>query len=328
MINVLQVGMGPLGVKIAEYILEKESMQTVAAVDLDSKICGRSLSSLSAKLPSKVIISKNLSAVLIHDIDIAILTTSSSMESITPQIENILDCGIPVVSTCEELTYPWQNDEELANRIDAKAKQKGVAVVSTGVNPGFLMDALPSMLTAVCKKVDHITVSRIQDASSRRLPFQQKIGAGLGLDQFQNKVNAGSLRHVGLTESMQFIADAVGWELDHVEDVISPIVAVKMVETDKMKIPEGFAQGVKQLGRALSNGEEKIKLVFEAAVGTGISYDEIKITGQPNIHSRIEGGVHGDVATCSIVLNVIPKLIKCTPGLKTMGDLPIVSFTS
>jgi len=73
-------------------------------------------------------------------------------------------------------------------------------------------------------------------------------------------------------------------------------------------------------------GEERIKLIFEAAVGTGVSYDEVKISGTPNIYSKIEGGVHGDIATCSIVLNTIPKILSASPGLKTMADLPIVTY--
>ena len=84
--------------------------------------------------------------------------------------------------------------------------------------------------------------------------------------------------------------------------------------------------GVRQEGRAFYGGEEKIKLIFEAAVGSGTSFDEIKICGTPDIHSRIEGGVNGDIATCSIVLNAIPNVLAASPGLKTMADLPIVSF--
>ncbi len=328
MINILQVGIGPLGKKTYQYITEKMSMRTVAALDINPALIGKDLGEIVNQIPSGIKVFDGISNVPDLDkVDVAVLTTSSSMKAIYPQVEQLLNYGLPVVSTCEELTYPWDADREIASALDKKAKEMNVAVVSTGVNPGFLMDTLPSLLTGVCKSVEHIEVKRIQDAQTRRVPFQKKIGAGLTIEEFEKNVENKTLRHVGLTESMQFIANAINWKLDQTEDVISPIVAEDNITTDAMSIAKGEAMGVRQIGKALVNGEEKIKLIFEAAVGTGVSYDEIKITGQPNIHSRIEGGVHGDIATCSILLNAIPNVLKASPGLKTMGDISLVSFT-
>lgn len=327
-IRIMQVGIGPLGIKINQFIDERESMKTVAAVDINPKLNGADLGKLCQGKESGIIIEKDYSKINTTDIDVAILTTSSSLASIEPQIKQIIELGIPVVSTCEELSYPWENDKTISTRIDDAARQSNVSVVGTGVNPGFLMDTLPSMLTSVSQKVDYVLVNRIQDARTRRVPFQKKIGAGLSLSDFQKKVSDGSLRHVGLTESMQFIASALGWEVDETEDIISPIVATQNITTPSMNIAKGDAMGVRQIGRASYKGKEKIKLVFEAAVGSGSSYDEIKIQGEPNISSRIDGGVNGDIATCAIALNVIPSLLKSNPGLKTMRDLSLVSYRS
>jgi len=323
----MQIGLGPLGLKISQYIDDKKSIETIAAVDIDASLTGKDLGSLSGFAENGVKIKKAIGDVEnIADVDVVVLTTSSSLKAISKQIAPIIDLGVPVVSTCEELTYPWDTDPEIAQSLHKRAIDNNVAVVSTGVNPGFLMDTLPAMLTGVCKEVTSIHVNRIQDAESRRLPFQKKIGAGLSMEQFDEKKAAGTLRHVGLTESMQFIADAVGWELDKTEDVISPVVAEKQVITKDLNIAPGNAIGVRQEGRAFFKGKEKIKLIFEAAVGTGVSYDEVNILGEPNITSRIEGGVHGDIATCSIVLNAIPNILNTKPGLKTMKDLSIVSI--
>lgn len=327
MINILQVGLGPLGIKTYQYIVEKKTMRTQAAVDINPQLEGKDLGVLAGLEKDGVSVKKSLSEIEnISDIDAVVLTTSSSLIAIESQINEILDLGLPIVSTCEELTFPWTTDKAIADSLDAKAKAKGVAVVSTGVNPGFLMDTLPSMLTSVCKKVEHIKVNRFQDARTRRVPFQKKIGAGLTLEEFETRKNDGSLRHVGLTESMQFIAHSVGWKIDHTEDVITPVIAKEDIKTEAMNIPKGYAMGVRQVGKASFLGKEKIELVFEAAVGTGTSYDEVLIKGQPDIHSKIDGGVHGDIATCSIVLNTIPNILKAKPGLRTMQDIPLVSF--
>lgn len=326
-INILQIGIGPLGVKIAQFIEGRAGLKTIAAVDKSADLIGRDLGEVCGSTKTGIVIKSNIAeAIKKKKPDVAVLTTVSDMKRIVPQIEEILAHGIPVVSTCEELSFPWKTAPKLAKRLDEAAKKTGVAVLGTGVNPGYLMDALPVFLTAVCQDVRSVTVSRFQNAQYRRIPFQKKIGAGLSLEAFQLKIEDGSLRHVGLTESIHLIASRMGWQLDRTEDLISPVVAKQKVETPAMAIPKGHATGVRQEGNGYVNGDAKIRLIFQATVGEKESYDEVVIEGTPGIRSKIEGGVNGDVATCAITLNAIPQLLRSTPGLKTMVDVAPVSF--
>jgi len=329
MIKILQIGMGPLGIKIAKMIAERNGITTVAAVDINPTLKNVDIGVLYGNEEVGVYIYNDLKeAVEQTNPDVAVLTTVSDMTRITRQIENILELGLPIVSTCEELSHPWDEVPELAQQIDEKAKAKGVAVLGTGVNPGFLMDTLPITLTAVAQGVDKIRVNRFQDAQYRRIPFQKKIGAGLTLDQFATKIEEGTLRHVGLTESMQMIAQRMGWKLDKTEDIIQPVVASETITTPAMTIKKGDAMGVRQVGRAYVGEEVKIELIFQAAVGEAESFDEVFIEGNPTIHSRIQGGVNGDIATGAITINSIPRVLEATAGLKTMMEISPVSFFS
>ena len=155
--------------------------------------------------------------------------------------------------------------------------------------------------------------------------FQKKIGAGLTLDEFAARKADGSLRHVGLTESIQFVARQLGWKLSGTEDIIEPVIVQEQITTNDMTIEPGMAAGVRQTGNGYVNDEIKIKLIFQAAVGEPSSYDEVQIGGEPDIWSRIEGGVNGDIATCSIVLNALPSILKAPAGLRTMSDIPMIS---
>lgn len=326
-IKVIQVGIGPLGKQIANYISERPNIVTVGAVDKQSHLIGMDLQQSYGAPPSGVEIKENVRDALDGvEADVAILSTVSDMERITPQIIELVELGLPVVTTCEELFFPWDESPELAQRIDEAAKRNQVAVVATGVNPGFLMDTLPTVLTTLCQRVDSIEVNRFQDAQFRRIPFQRKIGAGLSIDEFETKKAEGTLRHVGLTESMQFIAHKLGWELDHVEDIINPVIAKEDIDNHAIKIKKGHTTGVSQIGRAYSNDHLRISLIFQATVGEPESYDEIYIKGEPNLNFKIAGGVNGDIATSATILNAIPALISASPGLKTMGDIPITSF--
>ena len=326
-IKVVQVGIGPLGVKIANFIAERKGITTVAAVDKNPNLIGMDLAQTYGAEETGVIIKKTLSEAIQNiDVDVAILATVSDMERVTAQIEEIVGHGIPVVSTCEELYFPWDEAPTLAQRIDEAAKKGGVAVIGTGVNPGFLMDTLPTLLSTACQNVESIEINRFQNAQFRRIPFQKKIGAGLTLTEFETKKEAGTIRHVGLTESMQFIANRMGWELDHTEDIVNSVIAQEDIQTPDLLIPKGHVTGVSQIGRAYSEDQLVISLIFQATVGEKESYDEIIIKGEPNIQSKIKGGVNGDIATSAVIINTVPQIIKASPGLKTMGDIALTSF--
>ena len=150
------------------------------------------------------------------------------------------------------------------------------------------MDALPIMLTGVCERVEAIRVDRIQDARIRRLPFQQKIGAGLTREQFQKKVDDGSVRHVGLAESVSMIADALGWKLDRLTDEIQPKIATETVASEFLAVDAGYVCGIIQDGIGYRGGEPVITLHMEAYLGAPESYDAVTISGLAGDH--VEGG--------------------------------------
>lgn len=328
-IRVIQVGLGPLGRKMIEFMLQRTGIEVVGAVDKSADLAGKSLREICGASAPELTVKSSVAEVLATaKADAVLLTTVSDMERITPQVKEIVALGLPVVSTCEELSYPWETSPQLAKAIDQAATKAGVAVVGTGVNPGFLMDFLPLAMTAICQDVEKIRVERIQDATFRRIPFQKKIGAGLTLKEFEAKKQAGTLRHVGLTESMQMIAARMGWKLSRTEDLLTPIIAEKSITAPAMTIKSGDAAGVQQIGRGFVDGKERITLCFRAAIGEPDTHDSIEISGSPSFTSRIEGGINGDIATCAITINAVKQILRVSPGLKTMADIPAVSFFS
>ncbi len=324
MLNVIQIGVGPLGQKVVNYALQRNGIQIVGAVDPAPHKAGKDLGILCGGDPLDVTVRETLDKALEEGrADIAIITTLSSLERIESQITAVAEAGLNMVSTCEELSYPWQSSPQIAARIAEACKKNGVTCLGTGVNPGFLMDYLPAVLTSVCQKVESIRVTRVQDASVRRIPFQQKIGAGLNGREFQNKKEEGTLRHVGLTESIQMIAKALHWNLDRVEETLEPVVAEQAEGAGYKMIENGNARGVEQIGTGFINDEPKITLHFKAAVGEEKSYDKIEIKGMPSFTSVIEGGINGDIATSAITVNALSAVMKSAPGLKTMLEVPV-----
>ncbi len=309
---------------MVRLVAKKPLLDIVGAVDLVN--VGRDLgevAGMNTKLG--VPISKDVSTVVSEtNADVVLHATGSSLEAIFPQLEQIIKAGANIVSTCEELSYPFRKQPKLAGEIGRLAKEHGVTVLGTGVNPGFLMDTWPLAMTAVCQDVSKIRAVRIQDASPRRLPFQEKIGAGKTAEEFGALVKAGTLRHVGLAESTAMIAAGLCWELDEITETIEPIIAEIETRSDFITVEPGQAAGVKQIGHGLKNGEDVITLEFQAYIGAKESYDAVYITGTPDMEVIIKGGTHGDLATAAMIVNSIPRVINAGPGLITMKDLPPV----
>ena len=328
MVRVLLYGLGPIGLMIGRQIVSRDGLRLVGAVDVDPAKVGRDLGEIAdLGRPLRVKVTPDAHTALRQaKPDIVVLCTSSSVKAVMPQIEGVLKARVPIVTTTEELSYPVKRNAALAKRIDALAKKARVAVLSTGVNPGFVMDALPIALTAASERIESVKVNRIQDARTRRLPFQQKIGAGLSREQFAREVERGSIRHVGLAESISMIADALGWRLDRITDDVRPKIAEATVASEFLAVDAGYASGIVQDGVGYRHGTPIITMHMEAYLGAPESYDEVIVRGVPNLTLRIPGGVPGDIATASIVINSIPKVLGSRPGLQTMKDLPLPSY--
>jgi hypothetical protein len=330
MIRVIHYGLGPIGVGVARFIAARKDMQIVGAIDIDPNKVGKDFGDLlGGERKLRVMVSSDTQSTLDkHKADIVVLTTSSSLKKIMPQLKQIVEAELPVISTCEELSYPPAHNADLVADLDRLAKKHDIAIYATGVNPGFTMDALPLMLTAPCAEVKKVRVVRMQDASVRRLPFQQKIGAGITREEFQKRVADGSVRHVGLRESIVMIAESLGWPLSDYRESIEPVISARDVTTPFLTVKAGSVAGVNQAGRGYVNGEERITLELLAYVGAPSSEDTVEIEGTPNIKSTIVGGLHGDIATAAIVVNSIPRVIGAPPGLLTPNNLPIPHWRS
>ncbi|HWT85607.1 MAG TPA: dihydrodipicolinate reductase, partial [Myxococcales bacterium] len=172
-IKVALMGLGAIGRGIARCALQKPDLEIVAAIDLDPKRVGKKLSDVVDAPCPEVIIGSDAAAemkkaqggVLLH-------ATGSRLDRVEGELAQALTAGLCVVSTCEELSYPWLRHPEIAERLDKLAQKRKLALLGTGVNPGFVMDRLPATLGAVCGPVERVHVKRVVDSRTRRKQLQ------------------------------------------------------------------------------------------------------------------------------------------------------------
>jgi hypothetical protein len=325
-IRVIQYGLGTIGSAVARQVAERPGLELVGGVDIDSDKVGKDVGQVIGLGRSLgFVVAEELAQALAEaKADVALHTTSSYFDLFKSQITQILEAGLDVVSTAEELSFPWLAHPEEAAEFDAVAKRVGKTILGTGVNPGFLMDALPLNLTAICLHVDRIDVKRVINASKRRGPFQAKIGSGMTLENFTAKMADGRMGHVGLPESMHMVFHTLGKTLARYEDSVEPVVADRLIRTSYFEVQPGLVRGLKQVARGYTDGGEFMTLTFIAALEAEDEGDTIKITGEPELEVRLKG-TNGDIATVAIAVNAIHRVKEAPPGLVTMRDLPIVT---
>jgi hypothetical protein len=322
-IRVIQYGLGAIGRAATRLALSKPGIQLVGAVDRDPKIAGRDLGEvlgLDKKL-GIVVTDKPVMLFAQTPADAVIHCTTSSFLEAYEQLVEIVRAGLHCVTSCEEAMFPYYRYRVLAGKLDDLCILKAAAVVGTGVNPGLVMDTLALLLTAACQRVEAIHVLRVVDAGSRRAALQRKVGVGLSEAAFDELNRQRKVGHVGLVESLVFLADALGWDLETLNESVAPVIADKRLKTEFFEVKPGAVAGVRQFARGAWQGREVLRLELQMYVGAPDPHDEIQIVGEPPLRLVLPGGVPGDIATPAILVNTVPRLVEARPGLHTMRSL-------
>ncbi len=319
-LRVVQFGLGPIGQACARLALD-HGHHLVGALDLDPARLGADVGTVLGRDPLGVEIRDDLAALAEWRPDVVLHTTASFLDRIEGQLMACIEAGAHVVSSSEELFWPFERDPGFSDRIDAAAREAGVAVVGTGVNPGFVMDLLPVVLTGVVARVDHVTVTRSVDAGRRRGPLQAKVGAGLSAQTFREREAAGGFGHIGMVESARALAAGLGWAGATITETFGPHLADADHQTEHVTVRAGDVAGIHQTATVTVGGAVRAELALTMAVGVA-DEDRIVIEGDPPLTVVVEGGTFGDTATVAALVNTAARIGAARPGLRTVLDLP------
>jgi hypothetical protein len=322
-VPVVVMGLGFIGQEVARAALQSEEVELIGAVDSSPQLAGKKLSDVLKAPGGTFAIHKDLQgaigsrkgAVLLH-------ATGSRLPQVMDQLLHAFDLGLSVVSSCEELSFPWLKHAPLAEKLERAAQKAKVSVLGTGVNPGFVLDRLVATLAQACGVVHRVKATRVVDARTRREALQRKIGGGLSEEEFLKLVDQEKLGHVGLTESCALAALGVGLDCDDFEEEILPVIADEDITGGAFKVKKGQVAGIHQTAVGLSDGQEKVRLELTIALGAEDAGDRIEIEGEPKLMLHVPGGVAGDRATANLMVNAAPRVSAAEPGLLTVLELP------
>lgn len=321
-LRTVYIGMGTIGLEILKAGARAGVAEPVACADISPEIADKSLRMVAQdeNLPEMKICASLEDALDAGDeagAEIAVVCTGSHVDDVEPQFTAVLERGLCCISTCEELVFPWLRAATAADRLDSVAVSNEVALLGAGVNPGFVLDLFPFVMTRVCQSVDSVYAGRFLDASRRREQLQTKIGSGMHPDEFRELASQGRIGHVGLAESAALLADSMGWPWEEFEETIDPVIADRPISTDYFDVAEGQVRGQHQ---RLTMGDVELELIM--ALGED-ERDEVRVAGLPPVHAIVKGGIHGDTATAGAVINFMWPLVEAEPGLRTVTEVPL-----
>jgi 2,4-diaminopentanoate dehydrogenase len=320
MSRIVVVGLGPIGVSAARAVQASSDLTLSGLVDLDPNKVGKTLASIDKGAASPTIVDD---LAKVESADVAIVCTTSFFDKMTPLLRACMKRKLHVTSSCEEMSWPTYRHAELAKTIDGEAKQAGVALLGTGVNPGYVMDLLAVQLSSMLAKVTQVKCLRRVDALRRRLPLQQKVGSTMSVEQFNELKAKGQIGHKGLAESIAMIATGLGRRVNagEVREELQPVLADRQIECGLGTIQPGQVRGMHNTGFWQGDGLT-IELDLLMACDEPNPRDEIELVGPVPLKVSVPGSTPGDSATVASLVNTARLLPRVSPGLKTMLDLP------
>ncbi len=326
-------GFGAMGSGMAEVLLRKKGVDVVGVCDIHPDRMGKSMFEVLG-VPKgdrkDVVIKGDITKVIKKEsADVVLLCTDSYTAKTFDKIKLIVELGINVVSTAEEMSYPKAQEPKLAAKIDKLAKANGVSVLGTGINPGLMMDLLAILMTGACTDVEYVKAERVNSLSPFGPAVMEEQGVGITLDEFNKQSAAGHLAgHVGFNESVNMICDAIGWKLDKpVEQTMAPIVSNVYRKTKYAEVQPGNVAGCTMKGYGYVDGKLAVEMIHPQQIepeleGTDTG-DYVIIKGTPHVNLSNKPEIPGGIGTIAMCINMIPHVINARPGLHTMIDLPV-----
>lgn len=329
-IRVAMWGFGAMGSGMVRLMLEKEGLEVVGVIDKRPEVVGKDIGEL-LKLGKNVgikVTDKPESVLDKSKVDICLQAVHSFTRKVFDGLKFIVERDINVISIAEEMACPSAQEPELAKQLDEMARKHNVTILGTGINPGFVLDQLIINLSGACLNVKRIEAARINDLSPFGKTVMETQGVGTTPEVFAAGIKDGSIvGHIGFPESIKMISDAIGLEVDKIEETREPIISNTHRETPCVKVEPGMVAGCRHIGIGYRKGVEVIKLIHPQQIHPGVENvdtgDYIKIEGDPNINMSIKPEIPGGKGTMAAAVNMIPLVVKAPAGLKRMSDMPI-----
>ncbi len=345
-IRIVQWGTGNTGTVALQAILEAPGLELVGVWAHNPDLSGADAGRLAGTGPDIGVTATNDPAGALAaapDCVSYMATDRGRHDDVIDDFCTILAAGINVVTTTHPLlVHPAGDGPDVHGRIEAACVAGRSSFFCTGVEPGFMADALVLHLTSLSRDITRIHVQEAMNVGSYR---GGRWRSGLGSD-----VTTDAQRYVPGTIArnwmgpMTMLADGLGVTLGRLYEKREIAAA-----GHEFTVPAG-TYGPNQAaalrfevigevgGEPMFVIEHVYRLLDDVAPGWPQPVDprrrttRIRISGRPDIHVDVALGgrdldatQQGVLATVMRAVNAIPLVCAAEPGMYSPLDLPLIT---
>ena len=327
-LSAIVYGLGTMGRVVVPMLLEK-GVHVVGAINRSTdvgrdvgEVCGlgRSLGVTVSDRPEQVLET-------VHA-DIAILCVATYADEVLEHIRLCARHGVDVITTAEELLFPWRTAPVESATLERLAREHGVSIVSSG-NQDFYWVNQGGRMAGTCHRSDRVLATSRYDVDDFGPVLAKDHKGGLTVAEFDAALRGQSAR----PSYMQVTADIVAADLDlrikTIEEHVLPTTSDVPLHCAALgvDVPPGHVTGTRWRVEAETHEGVSMLLELDGRLYAPGETDLNRWTLEGEPTTVVENPTPGTATvTCATLVNRIPDVVAAPPGLLTVIDLPRLRY--
>ncbi|MFC5184852.1 NAD(P)H-dependent amine dehydrogenase family protein [Actinomadura harenae] len=335
-LRVIQWATGALGRSAIRAVLERPDLELAGVRVFDPAKDGIDAGTLAGRPETGVGATLSTEALLDLDADCVVYAPAPGGAPFADldTVHALLASGKNVVATTGYV-YPHAHGPGLVDALEDSCARGGSSLHGCGVNPGFMSDLVPLVLSRLSRQITHVFARECSDFSGHPSPRMLRDLVGLGRDEeefgaFLRRARPAMRTHFG--ESLHLVAAGLGLAPPEVDTDVAYRVAAQDVDVATGTIRAGTVAAVRWTFSAMVGGRPVIGLETVYKAGPAVAPE----WGRPGYSVRVEGRpsitlttgedwvTNGIAAAAAHAVNAVPVVCAAPPGVRTFLDLPPV----
>ena len=212
-------------------------------------------------------------------------------------IEALLRSGKNVISVSGYI-WPAVRGTDVEARLAAACEAGQVSLYGAGINPGYMLERVGPLATALCQRVDRVSVLENWDARNYPSPEVLFAGIGMGLPDGALTEDHPGLVMIGnwFNESLTYTANRLGAELEGYHRSLEYGLATRDIDLPTGTIAKGTVAAIAQTWSGLVDAKPLVSVTDRWVVDWDIPgfgeerdhYWQVEVEGTPGVRCRFD----------------------------------------
>lgn len=343
--RVIVWGTGNVGRAALRIVVADPALELAAVIVSNPEKVGRDAGELCGLPAVGVAATDDIAAALSLKADAVAYCASGDFRptAAIDDVERCLRAGSSVVSTSIYPLYdPPSAPAELRTRMEAACREGHASLFVNGIDPGFINDVVPLLLTGLCEQIEEIRAFELFNYELYDQPdaVRHLVGFGLPLDNVPPMVMPGVPSMVWGGQ-IRLMARGLGLELEEIREEVERLPLDRDVHNRLGTFERGTQGALRFEVQGWIGGRPRLIVEHFTRICDDIAPDwprpasgggahGVRIKGRPNIVLTIEAeDEHGDRAgggnttAAARIVHAIPFVCSSPPGVLDALAVPL-----